>query len=94
VPLEEREPRAQLQEGPWDCDAPLTHFVLLGLARHADHHLNASRPYYALELREGSPRLPHGYFRMVLGVLFRNAAVQRQLTDELARARASQTLSP
>jgi hypothetical protein len=47
-----------------------------------------------LELREGSPRLPHGYFRMVLGVLFWNVAVQRQLTDELARARASQTLSP
>lgn len=69
----------------WDCDAPITHFVALGLARHADHHMNALRPYYELELREGSPRLPHGYFRMVVGVLFRNAAVQRRLTAELAR---------
>lgn len=69
----------------WDCDAPMTHFVVLGLARHADHHLHALRPYYELELPEGSPRLPHGYFRMVVGVLFRNAAVQRRLAAELSR---------
>jgi alkane 1-monooxygenase len=69
----------------WDCDAPVTHYVLLGLARHADHHLNALRPYYELKVREESPRLPHGYFRMAVGVLFRNAAVQRWLMDELAR---------
>jgi alkane 1-monooxygenase len=70
----------------WESDAPMTHFVLLGLARHADHHLNALRPYYELELREGSPRLPHGYFRMVVGVLFRNAAVRRWLTVELTQS--------
>jgi alkane 1-monooxygenase len=69
----------------WDCDAPMTHFALLGLSRHADHHLNASRPYYELGTREGSPRLPHGYFRMAVEVLFRNAAVQRWLTAELIR---------
>jgi alkane 1-monooxygenase len=74
----------------WGCDVSLTHFVLLGLQQHADHHLHATRPYWELRPPDGSPRLPHGYLKMILLVIFWNAEARRALTAELAR----QGLSP
>lgn len=69
----------------WGCDSPLTHFLLLGLQQHADHHLQATRPYCELRSLDGSPRLPHGYLKMILLVIFWNAEARRALTAELAR---------
>jgi alkane 1-monooxygenase len=70
----------------WESASLLTDFTLLGLARHADHHAVASKPYQQLRRLEASPRLPRGYFGMVALVIFRNAEAQRLMTDELRRA--------
>lgn len=69
----------------WESDSLLTDLTLLRLARHADHHALASKPYQQLRHLEASPRLPRGYFGMVALVLFRNAEAQRLMTDELRR---------
>jgi alkane 1-monooxygenase len=45
----------------WDSDHRITNWFLFELARHADHHLNAGRPYPALRSNAESPQLPAGY---------------------------------
>jgi alkane 1-monooxygenase len=70
----------------WDCDSPLTHYALLAISRHADHHLHAGRTYPELRASAASPKLPHGYFRMIALVVFRNRRARELLTTELARA--------
>ena len=45
----------------WDCDKVVSRFVLVDLARHADHHYYASKPFHTLENYENSPKLPTGY---------------------------------
>lgn len=69
----------------WDCTAPLSRYVLLGLPLHADHHVHAAQPFPRLRLRATSPRLPHGYFVMVALIVFRNAKAQALLTEALLR---------
>ena len=46
----------------WDTDSWFTYYTLVGLSRHADHHVLAARPYQQLRFLEGSPKLPYGYF--------------------------------
>lgn len=70
----------------WDCDSLVTHFALMGLARHADHHARPSRSFPHLVLHDRTPKLPHGYFRMALLVLLSDAAVRHMLTAELRRS--------
>jgi alkane 1-monooxygenase len=77
----------------WDSSAALSHYALLGLSFHADHHVSAARSFDRLELREESPKLPYGYFKMVAMVLFRNDETRRLLARELAR-RAKRDRSP
>ena len=50
----------------WNANFRVTNWWLFNLQRHADHHANASRPYYRLRAMEGSPELPLGYPAMVL----------------------------
>ncbi len=50
----------------WNTNFRLTNWWLFNLQRHADHHANASRPFYRLRAMEGSPELPLGYPSMVL----------------------------
>jgi alkane 1-monooxygenase len=50
----------------WDSSHLLTNLFLLNLGRHADHHLQAGRPYQHLRHRPEAPRLPMGYPAMVL----------------------------
>jgi alkane 1-monooxygenase len=69
----------------WQSDAWLTHFALLGLPRHADHHLHAARPFARLERHEESPLLPCGYFKMAMLVVFRNREARRVMERELLR---------
>lgn len=69
----------------WDTDSRFTLYTLVGLSRHADHHAYASRPYQQLRWFEESPKLPYGYFGMVLLVLFANARCRALLTAELER---------
>lgn len=69
----------------WDTDSRFTLYTLVGLSRHADHHAYASRPYQQLRYTADSPKLPYGYFMMVVLVIFRNTKVQRMLAAELER---------
>jgi len=49
----------------WDAYEWLSNCFLVQLQRHADHHLEPSRPYAALQPRAGSPKLPTGYAGML-----------------------------
>jgi alkane 1-monooxygenase len=49
----------------WDAYERLSNCFLIHLQRHADHHLNPSRPYAALQPQPQSPRLPMGYAGMI-----------------------------
>lgn len=49
----------------WDAYEWLSNCFLVHLQRHADHHLEPSRPYAALQPRERSPKLPTGYAGML-----------------------------
>jgi len=69
----------------WDSDSWLTHYSLIGLARHADHHAHAARPYQALRLADESPKLPRGYYAMVALAQLRNKTFQELMTNELRR---------
>jgi alkane 1-monooxygenase len=71
----------------WDTDNWFTLHTLVGLSRHADHHAQASRPYYALRHFEGTAKMPHGYYGTILLAMFRNARYQEVATEELERKR-------
>jgi alkane 1-monooxygenase len=53
------------EQHAWDAYEWLSNCFLVHLQRHADHHLAPSRPYAALQPREGSPKLPTGYAGML-----------------------------
>jgi alkane 1-monooxygenase len=74
-------------EAAWDAEAGLSFYALFGLPRHADHHAHAARPYFELERHEASPKLPYGYFGMVLMTQLQNGRLIRMLTEELRRKR-------
>jgi len=69
----------------WDCRAPMSHYALLGLSFHVDHHAHASHAYHRLRLHEESPKLPFGYFTMVGLVVLRNDRARALLAAELQR---------
>jgi alkane 1-monooxygenase len=49
----------------WDSHYRISNWLLINLARHADHHGTASRRYPALRANHAAPQLPAGY-----GVMF------------------------
>lgn len=53
-------------EHSWNASQRLSNHYLFNLARHADHHANASRPYERLRHRADAPQLPAGYATMLL----------------------------
>ncbi|MFW6051109.1 MAG: alkane 1-monooxygenase [Myxococcota bacterium] len=72
----------------WDTDSAFTYYTLVGLSRHADHHALASRPYQDLRHVDESPKLPVGYFGMVVWILLGNSKKLRaRMTEELERRR-------
>jgi alkane 1-monooxygenase len=54
------------KEHSWNANYLMTNAVILRLQRHADHHMNANKPYYELNSIEGAPKLPAGYSAMML----------------------------
>jgi alkane 1-monooxygenase len=54
----------------WDSPYRLSNWMLINLARHSDHHCQASKRYQSLELLPLAPQLPGGY-----GVMFLLALV-------------------
>ena len=71
----------------WDSDSAFTFYTLVGLSRHADHHAYAARPYQQLRHWDESPKLPCGYFGMVMLIWARNDVVRHLLRQELERRR-------
>jgi alkane 1-monooxygenase len=53
-------------EHSWNASQRLSNHYLFNLARHADHHANASRPYERLRHQDDAPQLPAGYATMLL----------------------------
>jgi len=71
----------------WDTSSWFTLYTLVGLSRHADHHAWAARPYPQLRHWDESPKLPRGYFGMVLLAFVRPGRFQKLMTEELERRR-------
>ncbi len=69
----------------WESASRFAQYALLGLARHADHHLKASRPYQQLGWHAKSPSLPRAHLTTVAMVLFRNRHARQLLAEELRR---------
>jgi len=69
----------------WDTDSWFTYYTLVGLSRHADHHVLAARPYQQLRFLEDSPKLPYGYFATVALATLRNRRFRQLMTAELRR---------
>jgi alkane 1-monooxygenase len=79
----------------WDTDSAFTYYTLVGLSRHADHHALASRPYQELRHVEESPKLPVGYFGMVVWILLgNNKRLRQRLTEELQRRKLGPFAGP
>jgi alkane 1-monooxygenase len=71
----------------WDAESWFTLYTLVGLSRHADHHAFATRPYQQLRHMAQSPKLPRGYFGMVMLAIFHNRQYQQLMTAEVRRCR-------
>ncbi len=71
----------------WDTESWFSLYTLVGLSRHADHHAHASRPYQQLRHFDESPKLPRGYFGMVVMAVLQNRRFQKLMTAELERRR-------
>jgi len=84
--LERRGPRISPVDS-WDTTSWFTLYTLVGLSRHADHHAFAARPYPQLQHCDESPKLPAGYFGMVLLALAMPQRFERLMTAELKRRR-------
>jgi alkane 1-monooxygenase len=50
----------------WDSSYRFSNWLLINLARHADHHCAAAKRYQSLELPADAPQLPAGYATMFL----------------------------
>jgi alkane 1-monooxygenase len=71
----------------WDTESWFTFHALVGLSRHADHHVEAARPYQQLRLHDQAPKLPYGYFGSVLLAILANRRFRERMTAELERRR-------
>jgi alkane 1-monooxygenase len=71
----------------WDTTSWFTLYTLVGLSRHADHHAFAARPYQQLRHQEDSPKLPAGYFGMVVLAIALPRRFEKLMTAELERRR-------
>ncbi len=71
----------------WDTTSWFTLYTLVGLSRHADHHAFAARPYQQLRHQDESPKLPAGYFGMVVLALAMPRRFEKLMTAELERRR-------
>lgn len=52
--------------GTWNSGCRVSNLSAVNLARHADHHLTASKRYQVLHTLDEAPQLPAGHSAMVL----------------------------
>ena len=50
----------------WNSSHRVSNWLLINLARHADHHMLASKRYQVLDHLEAAPQLPAGYGSMLM----------------------------
>ncbi|MDF2115529.1 alkane 1-monooxygenase [Roseiarcaceae bacterium H3SJ34-1] len=48
----------------WNSYRAISNTIIYNVARHADHHLHAGKPFYKLLRDDDAPQLPHGYLTM------------------------------
>jgi len=74
----------------WDSRHRVSNWLLINLARHADHHCIASKRYPALATPDRAPQLPAGYGSMLLLALvpplWRRVMDHRVATAEAVRS--------
>ncbi|MCB9679667.1 MAG: fatty acid desaturase [Alphaproteobacteria bacterium] len=71
----------------WDSESGLTYYMLIGLARHGDHHAHAARPYQDLRLFAETPKMPWGYLATAYCAVFADFLLIPRLDAELKRCR-------
>jgi alkane 1-monooxygenase len=81
----QRNTRRVQHRDSWDAESWFSLYTLVGLARHADHHAYAAKPFYRLEPVDESPKLPHGYYGMVMLAQVRNRYFRSLMTRALTR---------
>ncbi len=64
LPNGRREPASPAHS--WNTDTPLSNLLLYNVQRHSHHHAQPMLPYQALRNMPTSPRLPTGYFGMMV----------------------------
>ena len=64
LPNGRREPAGD--QHSWNTDTPLCNLLVFNVQRHSHHHAQPMLPYQALNDRPDAPRLPTGYFGMML----------------------------
>lgn len=69
----------------WGCTKRSTLLSMVGLVRHADHHLHPARPYQELRHLHETPKLPRGYGGMIALAVLRNRRFRELMTEELKR---------
>lgn len=69
----------------WDTDNSFTFHTLIGLSRHPDHHVRASRPYHLLKNSPESPQMPAGYYVTLVIALFNNKRYRELAREELQK---------
>lgn len=69
----------------WVNDSWLTHYALLGLSNHVEHHEHAVTHYQDIAYSEQGPKMPYGYFVMNLWVKLHNPSYQKMAARELER---------
>ncbi|MCA9570768.1 MAG: fatty acid desaturase [Myxococcales bacterium] len=70
-------------EDSWDSAGGLTYYMLIGLARHGDHHAHAARPWQDLRLFAETPRMPWGYMATTYAAVFAGSLLLPRLDAEL-----------
>lgn len=81
-------------EDSWDSAGGLTYYLLIGLARHGDHHANAARPWQDLRLFDATPKLPWGYMATTYAAVFANRLLRPRLEAELQAKRLGPFRTP
>jgi fatty acid desaturase len=62
-----REPGGKVEpRHAWNCYNTISNAVLYNLPRHSNHHMFASKPFWALEADAQAPQLPFGYKTMIV----------------------------
>ena len=75
----------------WANDSWVTHYALLGMSYHIEHHEKAAKHYQKIGYSDAGPKMPYGYFVMNLWVKVNNRSYQKMANRELQRYAAAMT---